>query len=59
MQNKNIVNYLIALFKIDNPYLVNDLIEDIETLNNKESLIPFIKEKMNYEKFKFLIALRN
>ena len=54
MQNKDIVNYLIALFKIDNPYLINDLIEDIETLNNKERLIPFIKEKMNYEKFKFL-----
>lgn len=54
MQNKDIVNYLIALFKIDNPYIINDLIEDIETLNNKESLIPFIKEKMNYEKFKFL-----
>ena len=54
MQNKNIVNYLIALFKIDNPYIINDLIEDIETLNNKENLIPFVKAKMNYEKFKFL-----
>lgn len=54
MQNKDIVNYLIALFKIDNPYLINDLIGDIETLNNKENLIPFIKEKMNYQNFKFL-----
>ena len=54
MENKNIVNYLIALFKIDNPYLINDLIEDVDNLENKELLIPFIKEKMNYEKFKFL-----
>lgn len=54
MQNKDIVNYLIALFKIDNPYLINDLIEDIEALNNKENLIPFIKERMNYQNFKFL-----
>lgn len=54
MQNKDIVNYLIALFKIDNPYLINDLIEDIETLNNKDNLIPFIKQKMNYQNFKFL-----
>lgn len=54
MQNKDIVNYLIALFKIDNPYLINDLIEDIETLNNKDNLIPFIKHKMNYQNFKFL-----
>lgn len=54
MQNKDIVNYLIALFKIDNPYIINDLIEDIETLNNKENLIPYIKQKMNYQNFKFL-----
>lgn len=54
MQNKDIINYLIALFKIDNPYIINDLIEDIETLNNKENLIPFIKERMNYQNFKFL-----
>ena len=54
MQNKDIVNYLIALFKIDNPYIINDLIEDIETLNNKENLIPFIKQKMNYERFKIM-----
>lgn len=54
MQNKDIVNYLIALFKIDNPYIINDLIEDIEALNNKENLIPFVKEKMNYQNFKFL-----
>lgn len=54
MQNKDIVNYLIAVFKIDNPYLINDLIGDIETLQNKENLIPFIKHKMNYQNFKFL-----
>ena len=54
MQNKDIVNYLIAVFKIDNPYLINDLIEDIEALNNKENLIAFIKERMNYQNFKFL-----
>ncbi|MFY4844596.1 hypothetical protein ACOTVP_08665 [Aliarcobacter butzleri] len=54
MQNKDIVNYLITLFKIDSPYIINDLIEDIETLNNKENLIPFIKHKMNYQNFKFL-----
>ena len=55
MQDKDIVNFLISFFDIkSNPYVINDLLDDIENLQNKENLITFVKQKIGYEKYKFL-----
>lgn len=55
MQDKDIVNFLISFFDIkSNPYVINDLLDDIENLQNKENLISFVKQKIGYEKYKFL-----
>jgi len=56
MEDKQILNYLIAVFKIENPYIINDLIDDIEVLENKQGLIPFVKQRLNYERFRFLTS---
>lgn len=55
MQDKDIVNFLISFFDIkSNPFIINDLLDDIENLENKENLINFVKQKIGYEKYKFL-----
>ena len=55
MQDKDIVNFLISFFDIkSNPFVINDLLDDIENLQNKENLISFVKQKIGYEKYKFL-----
>ena len=52
MQDKDIVNFLISFFDIkSNPYVINDLLDDIENLQNKENLISFVKQKIGYEKY--------
>lgn len=57
MQDKEILNILIGIFKIENPYIINDLANDLEMIENKDNLIPFIKERISYERFKFLSSM--
>ena len=58
MQDKDIVIYLIDYFGLsNNPFVINDLLGELETLTNKDNLIPFIKQYSNYESFKFIKGL--
>lgn len=58
MQDKDIIIYLIDYFGLsNNPFVINDLLGELESLINKDNLIPFIKQHSNYESFKFLKGL--
>lgn len=55
MNYKEILNYLISFFDINpNPYILNDLIEEIDNIDNAENLIPFVKKKIGYEKYRYI-----
>lgn len=56
MQINNLAEYLanILNIKMDNPYIIDDMLEELEQINDLKSFKDFVKERSNTESYKFL-----